>query len=125
MLSGAGQGARRRLHSTQTARPSWIFNPSRSRSSNLPILCRRKHEIRVCPWALLSAPTREPIARSDRTSRFGLSLSRLERASHRRVLRTERSLPRAGWSATDRKIDEQLLNDKLQFWPHAPVVVGG
>ena len=48
------------------------------------------HEIFVHPRSLLSAAARKPMAGGDRVAGFGLSLPRLERAHHGRMLRGQR-----------------------------------
>ena len=46
-------------------------------------------EISLHSRSFLSAAARKSVARSNRTARFGISVSRLERAHHGRVLRAE------------------------------------
>ena len=49
--------------------------------------------IRLHSWSLLSAAAREPLAGDGRAARLGLSVSRLERTHHRRVLRARTPSP--------------------------------
>src|SRR5580693_3448494 len=75
--------------------------------------------IRLRSRPFLSATARKSIARSDRVTGLGISLSRLERASLRGVLRAERLFENPRRSAENHFPGKQLLPDQLQFWPYS------
>ena len=65
------------------------------------------------------------MARGGRVPGLVLSLPRLERADHGRVLRPERRLPDPGRGEADRRHREQLLPDQLQLRADPALLDGG
>src|SRR5262245_55860112 len=73
-------------------------------------------------WPLLPAPSGESLAGGDPTAGFGLSVSRLERADRRRMLRAQRRLPDPGRRGPHRQDRQQLCQDQLRHWPDAALL---
>ncbi len=78
--------------------------------------------IHLHPRPLLPAAAREPLAGHGGAAGLGLSLSRLERAHHRGVLRPQRRRPHPGARWPHRPAGEQLRPAQLRRRPVAPAL---
>jgi hypothetical protein len=97
--------------------------PPRPNPCILVVSDRERHGLSLHSRPFLAAPSRKPLAGSDRAAGFRLPLPRLERAHHRGVLRAQHRSAYFGWRGAHREAPEQLFENQLQFRADGAFVV--